>query len=258
MVKTMVRIAVVLVSITAFVGLAGAQSQYTVQVRRAANGVNYLTDAKGMTLYYYTKDTTGESVCTDGCVDKWPIFYAPNISVPPTLNASDFGTITRSDGRKETTYRGWPLYYWFQDKNPGEMKGEGIGKVWYILDVPAYTVMIGTNKDLGNYLVDGNGNTLYYFTRDTMGRSDCSGNCIENWPAFSVSSFVVPSALNASDFATITRADGKPQVTYKGYPLYYFVRDKKRGDVTGEGVNGVWYVVDPDKFPPANMSMSTY
>ncbi len=252
--KTILRIAVVLAGMTAFVGLAAAQSQYTIQVHRGANGVSYLTDSKGMTLYYFTKDTNGESACTGGCVDKWPIFYAPEVSVPPALNASDFGTITRSDGQKETTYRGWPLYYWFQDKSPGDMKGEGVGKVWYILDVPAYTVMIGTNKDVGNYLVDGNGRTLYYFTRDTMGQSDCNGNCIKNWPAFSASSIVVPSALNASDFATIMRADGTPQVTYKGYPLYYFVRDTNRGDVAGEGVGGVWYVVDPEKFPPQRVS----
>ena len=261
MVRTVLRIALLFAGLTAFVGVVGAQSQYTIQVRHAANGVNYLVDSSGMTLYYYTKDTTGESVCTGGCVDKWPIFYTPDISVPSVLNASDFGTIIRSDGQKETTYRGWPLYYWFQDKNPGDMKGEGVGKVWYILDVPAYTVMIGTDKNIGNYLVDGHGNTLYYFNRDAMGKSDCNGNCIKNWPAFSVSSIVVPSALSASDFATITRADGKSQVTYKGYPLYYFVRDKSRGDVTGQGVNNAWYVVDPASFSPGqhlSMSMSKY
>jgi predicted lipoprotein with Yx(FWY)xxD motif len=252
--KTMLRVAAVLAAMSAFVSLAAAQSQYTIQIQRAADGVSYLTDARGMTLYYFTKDTDGESACTGGCVEKWPIFYTPDISAPPMLSASDFGTITRSDGQKETTYRGWPLYYWFQDKNPGDMKGEGVGKVWYILDVPAYTVMIGTNKDVGNYLVDGNGNTLYYFTKDTTGQSDCNGNCIKNWPAFSVSSIVVPSALNASDFGTITRADGTPQVTYKGFPLYYFVRDKNRGDVTGQGVGSIWYVVDPDKFPPKRVS----
>jgi predicted lipoprotein with Yx(FWY)xxD motif len=257
MVRTVLRTALMLAGLTALVGVVGAQSQYTIDTHTAANGVKYLTDANGMTLYYFTKDTTGQSVCTGGCADKWPIFYTPDISVPPALNASDFGTITRSDGQKETTYLGWPLYYWFQDKNPGDMKGEGVGNVWYILEVPAYTVMIGTEKDLGNYLVDGHGNTLYYFTRDAVGKSDCNGNCIKNWPAFSVSSIVVPSALNASDFGSITRADGKSQVTYKGYPLYYFARDKNRGDVTGEGVNSAWYVIDPASFPPMHLSMGS-
>jgi predicted lipoprotein with Yx(FWY)xxD motif len=256
MTRVVARIVAVIIGIVAFAAVAGAQSQYSVQVQRAPGGVSYLADASGMTLYYFTRDTSGESVCTDGCVDKWPIFYAPTVSVPPTLKASDFGTIIRADGQKQTTYRGWPLYYWFQDQNPGDIKGEGVGKVWYILEVPAYTVMIGTESKVGNYLVDGNGDTLYYFTRDTVGQSECNGNCIRNWPAFSVSSIVVPSALRASDFATITRSDGKPQLTYRGFPLYTFVGDEHRGELSGEGLNGAWYVVDPAKFPPAQTSQS--
>ena len=50
---------------------------------------------------------------------------------------------------------------------------------------------------------------------------------------------------------TITRDDGTTQTTYKGYPLYYWQNDKKRGDVTGQDVGKVWYVIDPAKFPPA-------
>jgi predicted lipoprotein with Yx(FWY)xxD motif len=61
---------------------------------------------------------------------------------------------------------------------------------------------------------------------------------------------VVPSALKASDFSTITRTDGASQATYKGYPLYYWVKDKMRGDVTGQNVGKVWFVIDPDRFPP--------
>ena len=65
--------------------------------------------------------------------------------------------------------------------------------------------------------------------------SACTGACLKAWPAFTASSIVVPSAMNASDFGTITRDDGTMQVTFKGYPLYYWVKDKKRGDVTGAG-----------------------
>jgi predicted lipoprotein with Yx(FWY)xxD motif len=256
--KYVKKIAAVLIGLAASAAVAWSQSQYAIQLQRKADGRSYLADAAGMTLYYYTLDTNGESACTGGCVDKWPIFYAPAVSVPPGLDAADFGTITRADGKMETTYKGWPLYYWFQDKAPGDMKGEGVGKVWYILEAPAYTVMIGTNKAVGNYLVDGNGNTLYYYTADSTGKSVCTGNCIANWPAFSFSSIVVPSALNAADFATITRPDGKPQVTYKGYPLYYFVRDQVRGAIAGQAVGNVWYVIDPAKFPPAQSVTSGY
>ena len=108
--------------------------------------------------------------------------------------------------------------------------------------------MIGTSQTLGNYLVDGEGNSLYYFTKDSSGASACNGDCIKNWPAFTASSFVLPSALNPADFGTITRSDGASQVTYKGYPLYYWKKDSMRGEVTGQGVGKVWYIVDPEKF----------
>jgi predicted lipoprotein with Yx(FWY)xxD motif len=234
--------------------LASAQSMDTVQTRTGTNGIRYLADSHGMTLYYFTLDTSGQSACSGGCVEKWPLFYAPTVSVSPPLKASDFGTITRADGAMQTTYKGWPLYYWYQDKSAGEMKGEGVGKVWYVLDVPSYTVMVGTKKPLGNFLVDGNGNTLYYFTKDSVGHSVCEGGCIHNWPAFAPDSVVVPSALNPTDFSTITRADGTKQLAFKGYPLYYYVKDKIRGEVTGQGVGGVWYVVDPSNFAPKSSS----
>jgi predicted lipoprotein with Yx(FWY)xxD motif len=98
--------------------------------------------------------------------------------------------------------------------------------------------------------VDGAGQTLYWYTKDSAGASTCTGNCLKNWPAFTASSFIVPSALNPADFGTITRDDGTPQATYKGFPLYYWVKDLKRGDATGQDVGKVWYVIDPAKFPP--------
>ena len=61
-------------------------------------------------------------------------------------------------------------------------------------------------------------------------------------------SISVPAGLNAADFATITRADGAKQTTFKGFPLYYWVNDAKRGDTTGQDVGKVWFVVDPAKF----------
>jgi predicted lipoprotein with Yx(FWY)xxD motif len=251
--RTVSRIIFILVVMGATSGLLWAQSMNSIDVKSTPDGVTYLVDSKGMTLYYYTLDTDGQSACYGGCAKAWPIFYAPKITVPDSLDAHDFGTVTRTDGTKETTYKGWPLYYWYNDKNPGDMSGEGVHDVWYILKVPAYTVMIGTNKAVGNYLTDGDGNSLYWFTKDTAGMSACSGDCLKAWPAFTALSFVVPSALDSADFASINRDDGTMQVTYKGYPLYYWIKDKKRGDVTGQGVGKVWYVIDPAKFNPGKM-----
>ena len=230
-------------------GFASAQGA-SVQVQTAGDGTRYLTDSKGMTLYCFTLDTDGTSACYGDCEKAWPVFYAKDLTVSSDLSAADFGTTTRKDGKKETTYKGWPLYYWVQDQKPGDMTGENVHGVWFILKVPPYTVMIGTQKPVGNYLTDGDGKTLYYFTKDSSGMSACTGDCIKNWPAFSADSFVVPSTMNASDFATITRDDGTTQVTFKGYPLYYFIKDQKRGQITGQAVGKVWYVVDPAKFAP--------
>ncbi len=249
--RTARRLLVTLLALGASAGFLWAQDQPTIQVKTTADGTRYLTDSGGMTLYYFTVDTDGQSACYGQCADHWPIFYTDTVTVPQDLSASDFGTITRKDGTKQTTYKGWPLYYWYKDKKPGDMSGEGVGKVWYIEKVPPYTVMVATKKPMGDYLVDGNGNTLYYFTKDSPGESVCTGDCLKNWPAFAVQPIVVPSALDPKDFSTITRDDGTAQVTYKGYPLYYFVRDTKRGDTTGEAVGKVWYVVSADNFNPS-------
>jgi hypothetical protein len=63
--------------------------------------------------------------------------------------------------------------------------------------------------------------------------------------------FNVPSSIKASDFGTITRDDGKTQASYRGWPLYYYAKDQVSGDTTGQGVNNIWFVINPDKFPPA-------
>ena len=84
--------------LAASMGLAAAQSD-SIQVKAAPNGVNYLTDGNGITLYYYTLDTNGQSACYGPCEKAWPAFTADSFVVPSALNASDFGTITRSDGQ---------------------------------------------------------------------------------------------------------------------------------------------------------------
>jgi predicted lipoprotein with Yx(FWY)xxD motif len=103
------------------------------------------------------------------------------------------------------------------------------------------------NANTGKYLADANGMALYYYTKDQAGKSNCSGQCLVNWPAFSATDFEVPEGFNKSDFGTIKREDnGVEQVTYKGYPLYYWIKDKAKGDVTGQGVGNVWYIINTE------------
>jgi predicted lipoprotein with Yx(FWY)xxD motif len=84
-----------------------------------------------------------------------------------------------------------------------------------------------------SYLTDENGMTLYIYSKDTTGVSNCSGTCITNWPEFGPK--IEPTSLPAN-ITVITRSDKSLQYAWKGMPLYYFVKDTKAGDVTGDGV----------------------
>ena len=96
----------------------------------------YLADSNGMTLYYFTKDASGVSTCTGQCLERWPIFYTEKLMVPTGMDAKEFGTITRADGKKQSTFRGWPLYYWSGDKMAGQTNGQGFNGVWFYVTNP--------------------------------------------------------------------------------------------------------------------------
>lgn len=112
------------------------------------------------------------------------------------------------------------------------------------------TVQSMQKEGLGLYLADGKGMTLYYFTKDSPGKSVCTGDCLTKWPPLSaVGGTTVASGLDAKDFGELDTPGGK-QVTFRGYPLYRFFKDAKPGDTTGQGVGGIWFVVDPHSFSP--------
>lgn len=102
-----------------------------------------------------------------------------------------------------------------------------------------------SKEGIGSYLADSKGMTLYIFTKDMPGSSMCSGDCLVKWPAYAVDKVEPGAGLNAKDFGSIKRQDGPVQATFRGAPLYYFFKDQKPGDTNGQGVNGVWYVVNP-------------
>jgi predicted lipoprotein with Yx(FWY)xxD motif len=105
-------------------------------------------------------------------------------------------------------------------------------------------------EGVGAYLTDAKGMTLYYFVKDTPGKSFCTGECLQKWPPVRPEAVAAMAGLEAKDFGTLAREDGN-QATFRGYPLYYFFKDAKTGDTNGQGANNVWYVIDPAKFPPA-------
>ena len=113
-------------------------------------------------------------------------------------------------------------------------------------DVAAATVSTA-DTELGEVLTDGDGRTLYVFTVDEPGVSNCEGDCLEAWPP--LLSDGAPQAEGAADpmlLGTLQRDDGSTQVSYDGWPLYYFAADDAPGDLKGQGVNDVWFVVAPD------------
>ena len=92
-------------------------------------------------------------------------------------------------------------------------------------------------------LVGANGMTLYTFDRDVQGsgKSVCNGPCAVNWPPL----MAAETDKASGDYSIVTRDDGKKQWAMKGKPLYYWIKDTKAGDKTGDGVQSVWHVIKP-------------
>lgn len=116
--------------------------------------------------------------------------------------------------------------------------------------VVQHTALGAIGSRYGQVLADGQGRVLYLFTADKTGDSTCYDACATAWPPyFTVSGAAFDAMFGASASLTgsITRKDGTVQVTYNGHPLYYFVGDKKPGEITCQAVTefgGAWYVVD--------------
>ena len=110
------------------------------------------------------------------------------------------------------------------------------------------TVSVATDPKLGKILVDGKGMTLYMYTKDTPDKSNCTGGCLAAWPPLLTSGS--PKLGDWRGYASLVgsakMADGKMIVTYNKMPLYYYAKDTKAGDVVGQNVGGVWFVVAPD------------
>lgn len=94
----------------------------------------------------------------------------------------------------------------------------------------------------GKVLTNDKGMTLYVFDKDSGGKSACNGPCAVNWPPLMASAGAMPMA----GYTVITREDGSKQWAYKGRPLYNWKKDKKPGDITGDGfLNGAWHIAQP-------------
>jgi predicted lipoprotein with Yx(FWY)xxD motif len=258
-----------------------AQPQPLVKLSTSATLGSYLTDKDGNTLYYFANDADGTSTCTGGCLTVWPTFYAGDFFtgdlLQTGLDIADFGVITSATGQKQTTYKGWPLYYYAPAvgsvntrEAPGEVKGEGVGGVWFV-GKPDYTINLVNAQLVGHdgknyksdltegvgktlYFTDDRGRTLYTFSKDSSQKNEFTNATFSNnsvWPIYETGKIVVPSTLDKSLFGSIT-VFGKTQLMYKGWPLYYFGQDGgTRG--SNKGVSfptpGIWPVALKDRNP---------
>jgi predicted lipoprotein with Yx(FWY)xxD motif len=100
----------------------------------------------------------------------------------------------------------------------------------------------------GDILVDGKGMSVYYFTKDVKdsGKSNCTGDCLVKWPPVIAATDTPKVEGVTGTVGTIDTPDGKKQVTVNGMPVYLWEKDKAPGDITGQGVGNVWYLVAPD------------
>ncbi len=236
---------------------------------------SYLTDKAGNALYFFAQDANGLDNCTGGCTTAWPIFTVTALTMDklaPGLAFADFGTINVGTGN-QVTYKGWPLYYYAPGgvrENPNITSGEGVNKLWFVAK-PDYSVMLANTQLVGldgknyvesapntfiegvgktTYFTDLTGRTLYAFARDSANlnkytKADLSNN--GTWPIYETDKVVVPSILDKALFSSIT-VFGMKQLTYKGWPMYYYGPD---ADVSGafRGNNKGVSVPKPNVWP---------
>ena len=105
------------------------------------------------------------------------------------------------------------------------------------------------NAQIGTYVADGAGRTLYRFDNDTNKppKSNCNGSCATAWPPLLIKSpgKIFPKGIDPKLIGYVERADHSCQVTINGWPVYYFIADAKPGDINGQGVNGKWFAISP-------------
>lgn len=102
------------------------------------------------------------------------------------------------------------------------------------------STLVSVNSDIGKVIASAkNGMTLYTFRNDSKNKSNCYDNCAAAWPPFTASASAKPSGA----LDVIKRKDGTRQWALNGRPLYFWAGDSAKGDVTGDGVGGVWSAV---------------
>jgi predicted lipoprotein with Yx(FWY)xxD motif len=101
--------------------------------QQTAKGV-VLVDKNKMTLYTFDKDTDGRGTCVGGCAENWPP-YADGVDIKPR-EPGPWSAVARDDGSKMWAYKGKPVYFFKNDKAPGDVNGDGVNGVWHVVHLP--------------------------------------------------------------------------------------------------------------------------
>jgi predicted lipoprotein with Yx(FWY)xxD motif len=217
------------------------------------------TAAGTRTLYLLTADHGRSSACNaaGGCDALWPpLLTTGRVKFGTGVNHGEIGTIRRSDGTRQVTYLGHPVYFFALDLGAGAAAGETNGEhiedpapvdgVWYTVlpngrPAPG-TAAIQSESSGGTKIladagaVNGVVSTLYAFTADTPAKSNCTGECARIWPPVLTQSDPAAAGMaSGSLLGVVQRANGTFQVTYNGHPLYYFANALDSG-TEGDGI----------------------
>ncbi|MBT2447343.1 hypothetical protein J7F03_09705 [Streptomyces sp. ISL-43] len=226
-----------------------------------------LTDSAGFTLYRFDKDTAkpSKSNCDGDCATTWPVVAAGDATAAAGMDAALLGEVVRTDGSKQLTVAGWPVYRFSKDTKAGDTNGQGVGGTWFAAAPdgkkaakPAAppagagqasgALTVAKDPKLGDHIVDGNGMTVYRFKPDTAWPmvSKCEGDCVAKWPVVAPVDKADAKGIIEKNYLVLDRPDGKKQQTVNCWPVYTFTGDKQAGDTNGQGVGGTWYAVAPD------------
>ncbi|GAB2605456.1 SCO0930 family lipoprotein [Streptomyces capparidis] len=259
---------------------AGAQSAQQaageLAVRKDTRIGDLVTDSRGFTLYRFDNDShqPPQSNCDGDCAVTWPPVPAGDVSAAAGLDESLLGEVARADGTKQLTLGGWPLYRYNKDVQPGQTKGEGVGGTWFAVapdgkkasaagagagtgagggaeaeqpaDLPGLSVR--NDPELGRILQDGEGHTVYLFTKDSRWpmKSNCLGECLEKWTPVAAVEKNDVEGVDPKLVTPFARPDGTRQASVDCWLLYTFSGDEAPGDIKGQGVGGTWFAVTPD------------
>ncbi len=197
-----------------------------------------LSDAAGMTLYTYAKDS-GEPTCLDACAADYPPLVAPQRA----LETLEWTVVTRPDGVNQWAYHDQPLYTSIKDEKPGDANGEVEEGLWsvahYVLPNQNFSAPNGVSirqsaKALGDVLVNHLGMTLY--TMKNGENESCNSTCLMSWKPLIAGELAKPFG----EWTISERIDGIRQWAFQGKALYTFVGDERPGDAEGVHFDTRW------------------